>query len=225
MIALLCPTRDRRPQFERMVESIYKTCSNPNNVQIYSGTNGDDYTTGKIYPTDCPTVYMWNDLAQIAIKGEEHKLFMLCADDIIFSTQNWDKALIDHYNELENKIHVYHLQDSRDPEGTPHPIMTREWIFHMGWLVPPIFMHWYTDSWSSSMAKANNCFTHLKDYLLIHEKPSDHGETDETHNRIRRNGWQARDKIVHETCQHLLQFETARLGIKLGNKAEYKVEA
>lgn len=159
-----------------------------------------------------PTVYRWNVLAKRALREPENKLFMLAADDIVFSTPCWDEALLNHYNSLENKIHVYALQDSRDPEGTPHPIVTREWIEAMGYAFPPIFLHWHLDTWTVAISKANNCFTHLKDYLLVHDKPSDRGQPDETHTRIRSLGWHERDKYVNETCQHFLECEKQRLG-------------
>lgn len=165
-----------------------------------------------------PTVFRWNSLAKRAVEDAENKLFMLAADDIIFSTPCWDEALLKHYNSLENKIHVYALQDSRDPEGTPHPVVTREWIEAMGYAFPPIFMHWFVDTWTVAIAKANNCFTHLKDYLLVHDKPSDRGHPDETHTRIRSLGWNERDKYVNDTCQHFLECEKQRLGRIIAEK-------
>lgn len=208
MIVLLTPTRGRPDQFRRMVDSVNSTSKN---AVVISSCNGlDDYADFKL-PIDVPTVYMWNKLTEAAIKTSELKLFMLCSDDVIFSTHGWDKALIDHYNALENKIHVYSLQDSRDKDGTPHPIVTREYIEAMGYFLPPIFLHWYVDSWTVDISRANNCFTHLRDFSLIHDKPSDAGKADETHLGIRRMGWHERDKYVNETCQHFLELEKQRL--------------
>lgn len=213
MIALLCPTRGRPEQFKRMNESVIATMAKVlgNAVKVYPASNGNDDYALYQYPIDCPTVFMWNDMAKRAMQDKDNKLFMLASDDMIFATPLWDEALINHYNSLENKIHVYALQDSRDPEGTPHPIVTREFIDAMGYFIPPIFLHWFADSWVVDIAKANNCFTHLKDYLLIHDKPSDKGQPDETHNRIRRMGWHQRDKAVNDSCQHFLVTEKLRL--------------
>lgn len=220
MIALLCPTRDREKQYRRMVDSAVATSGSVKArgasadlslIRIFSASNGGDNYAARRFPKDIPTVHMWNRLAKEAYDVTDVKLFMLASDDIIFSTPRWDEALLDHYEKLENKIHVYHLQDSRDPDGTPHPIVTREYIGAMGYFLPPLFMHWYVDSWTVSIAKANNCFTHLKDYELIHDKPSDRGEADQTHNHIRSMGWHERDKCVNDTCQHLLEFEKQRL--------------
>ncbi len=235
MISLLCPTRGRPEQFQRMVESAAKTALGKINVFVCIQTDEDVkrysflemnksnniYWSENIivYPflmLDCPTVALWNELAECTCNrrimlDKDVRLFMLAADDMIFATPGWDKALIDHYNALGNKIHVYAFQDSRDHEGTPHPIVTREYMDAMGYFVPPIFLHWFIDSWTIAIARANNCFTHLKDHLLIHDKPSDRGEADETHKRIRRMGWHERDKYVNDTCQHFLEFEKQRL--------------
>jgi len=180
MIAILCPTRRRHKLCLRLADSIRATSE----TKLYLGTDSIDLMDCKlagvlphdyIYTNEWPTSHKWNVLAQEAMKDQSNKLFMLGADDMYFATEGWDKALIDHYNSLENKIHVYALQDSRDENGTPHVIVTREYIEAMGYFVPPIFLHWYIDTWTVEIAKANNCFTHLREYSLVHDKPSDQG--------------------------------------------------
>lgn len=213
MIALLCPTRGRPEQFKRMIDSARSTAVT--NLDPWTCSNGGDEYAILQMPIDCPTVYMWNELSKKALENPDNKLFMLASDDMIFATHGWDKALIDHYNALENKIHVYHLQDSRDANGTPHPIVTREYMDAMGYFGCPIFLHWFIDTWIVSIARSVCCFTHLKDYSLIHDKPSDEGKADETHNRIRRMGWHERDTEVNRTCQHILEWETSRLALAL----------
>lgn len=213
-VALLCPTRGRNQQLNRMVSSVRHTGQSNANHRFYIGfTEGmeDGTISGWSFPDGMPTAYKWNLLAEEAMKDPDNKLFMLASDDIVFSTPLWDKALLDHYNALENKIHVYHLLDSRNPEGTPHPIVTREWIEAIGYFLPPMYLHWYVDTFTVEVAKYCGAFTHLKDYLLIHDKPSDSGKPDETHSRIRQWGWHERDKWTHGHCQHYLEFEKQRM--------------
>lgn len=220
-IALLCPTRDRPDQCQRMIKSAQTTGLDDISKRVYLALSLEDYdiyeTTANdlITPDGMPTVHKWNLLAQQALKDQSCKLFMLAADDIVFSTPCWDKALLDHYNALHNKIHVYAFRDSRDPDGTPHPIVSREYIEAMGYFFPPIFLHWFVDSWTVDIAKSNGVFTHLKDYMLEHRKPSDTGNPDETHTRIRAMGWHERDKFVNEHCQHYLALEKSRLKMRM----------
>lgn len=219
-IALLCPSRARPKQYKRMVDSVANTTNSTwYSLLAVSEEDAPSYHqdwSRLIVPDGMPTVHKWNVLAHEAMKDPDIKLFMLAADDIIFETKGWDEALIKHYEGLENKIHVYHLRDSRDSNGTPHPIVTREYIQAMGYFMPPIFLHWYVDTWTIDAAMANGCFSHVKEFLLTHAKPSDTGPGDETHNRIRRMGWHERDKYVNDTCQHMLELEKQRLGIAVG---------
>lgn len=216
-IALLVPTRSRPLQLKRMLDSVKRTATTDVNIYVYIATDdplAEQYITDEAHVVkaqDYPTVHKWNHLAELAQGWDENKLFMLAADDIIFESHGWDQALIDHYEKLDNKIHCYALQDSRDPDGTPHPVFSREWIEVLGYFISPIFLHFYPDTWGVSIAKANGVFTHLKDYLLRHDKPSDRGQPDETHLGIRRMGFHERDRYVNDTCQHFLQYEKKRL--------------
>lgn len=220
-IAILCPTRGRPEQCRRMIESVRSTSGQ---AKVFIVTDADslpDYINSlgtldiDVYPDMLPTAMKWNSLAMKAMATADAKLFMLGSDDMYFDAPGWDKALLDHYNALENKIHVYALADSRDHDGTPHPIVTREYIEALGYFVPPIFLHWFVDSWTVAIAKSNGCFTHLKDYKLIHDKPSDYGVCDETHNRIRQWGWHSRDQWVNDHCQDYLELQKNKLSCAL----------
>lgn len=227
-IALICPTRQRPVQFKRMVESAFRTAHNPENIRVYFYTAEAD-PTNRYYASidrcthmtgpDWSTTMCANYLASHELMDDKD-LLMMCADDVIFSTPHWDKALSDHYEALENKIHCYSLLDSRDKDGTPHPILTKEWVAALGYFSPPIFMHFYADTWLVYIAKANNCFTHLKDYLLIHEKAADQGKPDETHTRVRSLGWNCRDKFVADNCRDWLELQNHKLKSRIANNGK-----
>lgn len=215
-IALLCPTRKRPEQFRRMIRSAFET-ANPKSVKIYAAFSKEEWDEYAYCADDCwvsimpdgmPTAHKWNALAEIAMKDKSNTHFMLASDDMVFTTPLWNEALLAAYT---NTPHVYHLRDSRDEFGTPHPIVTREYIEAMGFFLPPFFMHWYVDSWTVEIAKHNNCFTHLKDYMLEHIKPSDAGKPDETHTGIRARGWHDRDKWVDEHCKDILEMYKRRI--------------
>jgi len=212
-IALLTPTRARPEQLNRMMKSAVNTAEKANIDFYIASTDGiDNYDFPNLKtPDGMPTAFKWNLLAEEAMKDPENKLFMLASDDIIFSTPMWDSWLIEDYCHLENKIHVYHLQDSRDKNGTPHPIFSREWIEAMGYMVHPLFLHWQIDTWAVEIAKYCGCFTYVSDYLLQHIKPSDQGNPDATHTGIRQMGWHTRDAWTAERCKYLLEFEKQRM--------------
>lgn len=219
-IALLCPTRRRTKLCERMVNSADKTADSYQTYLAFDAKERGEYVdiiaNKTCLPDGMPTSHKWNELANLAMGNAANNLFMLAADDMMFATPGWDTALLEHYNALTNKIHVYALQDSRDVDGTPHIIVTREWIEVMGWFVPPIFLHWHIDSWTVEIAKSAGVFTHLRDYLLIHDKPSDTGKPDETHTGIRAMGWRDRDQYVADTCRDWLELQKEKLDTIIG---------
>lgn len=220
MISLICPTRSRPDKLKRMWQSALKTAVYPEKLFLHMGIDQDEVplysAVGlkeqyKAYiMQDWGVVHSINMMSIEALKSDA-RLFMIACDDTIFATPGWDEALINHYNALENKIHVYSMRDSRDPDGTPHPVLTREYITAMGYLYPPLFLHWYVDSWTAEIAKSCGVFTHLKDFELIHDKPSDYGQLDSTYKRVRNRGWNTRDGYVNEKCRHFLEEEKDRL--------------
>lgn len=223
MIAILVPSRNRVEQCKRMVQSVIDTSESE--IIIYLGVDDvDEYrevahmSDGRVtvtrvqLPDGMPTAHKWNLLAEMAMRHPVKKLFMLGSDDIVFSTPLWDRALIEGYNLHRGKPHVWALQDSRDEFGYPHPIVNREYIDTMGWFMPPYFLHWQIDKWTVKMATTCGCFSHYRDYLLIHDKPSDQGNPDETFLKIRSQGWRERDEWVEKKSHHVLSEDLRRLG-------------
>lgn len=229
-ITLLCPTRARPEQCKRMIDSVAATASTTINICLgFTQTCMDEYKiqlgpyknssvtiSQYIYPDNMPTVFKWNNMAEHRLGFDPAcTLFMLAADDIIFTTPEWDKALLEHYDKLGDKHHVYALRDSRDFDGTPHPICTRQYVEAMGFFLPPLFLHWFVDSWTVEIAKHNKCFTHMPDYELVHDKPFHRGEPDDTHMRIRVHGWLNNDQWTNMKCQHFLALEKSRLKMRM----------
>jgi len=217
-VAILVPSKGRPKECARMVRSAYQTSSGK--VQIYIAVEAHEFEeyraeislpegdrVGAVLLTtpESTTVHKWNMLAELAMR-QPCEFFMLGADDMVFQTPCWDLAL------EGGKPHVYSLQDSRDANGTPHVLVTREYIERMGWFLPPIFLHWFCDSWTVAIAKANGCFTHLRDFELFHDKPSDRGESDATHRGIRERGWHQRDEWVEKNMRPWLEEQKKKLG-------------
>lgn len=206
MISVLCPTRGRPEKCLKMVNSALNMCGderleillyiadNDQDVDVYKNLF-NDYQNVKIYiGPDQPTSMSWNFLSRLA----SGNLLMLVGDDCIFKTKYFDRILIDKYNDLQDKIACFSFQDGRGRVGEshPHPVMTKEWVKCFGYFVRPEFNHWYIDTYNISLAKKIGCFYYIKEILVDHQKDSDLGKFDETHKRIRANGWKEHDKSL-----------------------------
>ncbi len=220
MITILCPTYDRPEICKRMVASAIATADNVPEIMLGIGGEGIQELVMDRYMEAGMPVNVWfthagphasaHVLNMLADKANGD-LLMIVGDDTVFATPGWDTALINAYKALDDKRHVFSLRDSRDENGTPHPIVTRALMEALGYFAPPIFQHFYVDTWLVEIAKATNHFTHLMDYLLIHDKPSDRGQADHTHNRIRAMGYGERDATTYKLCQRYLQADIDRV--------------
>lgn len=237
MISLLVPTRGRAKKFSNMVQSVANTTSTKvtiyallqseddvkdydiKGIQIPSNANLEVKVNAfHLFDIDAPTVHLWNKLAGIAFDDKDvtNNIFMLASDDVLFDTKGWDVELIKRYEALANKIHVFSLKDYREHEvneglSTPHPIVTREYMKAMGYFIPPLFLHWHVDKWTVEVARANDVFTHINNFVCVHDKVQLVEDIDETHNRLRKRGWRERDAYVDKMSQHILEAEKVRL--------------
>lgn len=238
MISILVPTRGRAQKFTNMVQSVAKTTSTKVTIYALLQSEEDVEAYGistlqipvnsnqqikinafHLFEVDAPTVHLWNRLAGIAIDDKDviNNIFMLGSDDIIFDTKGWDVDLIKRYEALNNKIHVFSLKDYRqysvnEALSTPHPIVTREYMKAMGYFIPPLFLHWHVDQWTVEIGQANNVFTHIENFVCVHDKIELIEDIDDTHNRLRKRGWRERDQYVAKNSLHILEAEKKRLG-------------
>src|ERR1035437_557183 len=102
MISILIPTKNRGHKLKELVGGIFSTASNPQNIEICFYIDDDDTTSMRIldsikshfqnvkYLAGCKIIFsdMWNKLLSIA-SGD---IYMICGDDVIFKTKNWDTA-------------------------------------------------------------------------------------------------------------------------------------
>ncbi len=179
MISILCPSRGRPLLAVRMIDTIYKTVSQPKTVEILFYLNDDDpmlddykkyidkrhYTIGP----NQSTCYSWNRLAETA----KHDILFLAGDDIQFMTKDWDKNIIRAFDQHADKICMvvpfdgngkgkgndllpnkepYTLMEG-DVAGSPHFALHRNWIKALGYFVPPFFWHWYVDTYTQTVAR------------------------------------------------------------------------
>lgn len=228
-IALLCPSRGRPDLAKRMVDSVLATAVHPQRVEILFYLNGDDpeakryidwltqpeykgsvrFTVG----TDAPTAYSWNLLAQ----ETDADLLMLCGDDCVFQTRGWDNAFEATAGTFKNGIGVLSFMDGRSAPGTghPHPVVSRKFMETLGYFTPPLFFHWYVDTWLVTLAQQAGVFHYLEEVLVDHVKPAETTGADDTHRRIRMGVWQARDKLAWELGHRWMQLDANLLFAQL----------
>lgn len=141
MISILCPTRKRPVQFERMVESARITATSP--IEILARFDADDTESARAtleLPVNRiigPRVNFadnWNELAERA-SGD---LLGLFADDVVFQTSGWSAMVEQAFADCPDKILLVHGDDlgfGGNGFGTL-PFISRKWMETVGYFCP-----------------------------------------------------------------------------------------
>ena len=175
MISILCPTRNRPQNIERMWKSIVKTAYNPMSIELVIYVDDDDKSYDKLsiphIKVRGPRIVLsdtWNKCAKIA----EYNILMYAGDDIVFKTSNWDKVVTQTFNKFEDKIAFVFGRDGSVHDGNygTHGFVHRKWFDTLGYISPPLFSGDYSDTWINDVAKLVGRHVHI-DILTEHLHP------------------------------------------------------
>ncbi len=209
MISLLCPTRGRPNQAERLIKSFFSTQKNQNQILFYVADDDEckeqyyelfnKYKIGFYRGPPMSTSFIWNFLAHQAT-GE---MVTLIGDDVEIKTKNWDEILIEANNIHEDKIYVLTVDDGRKDRFAQndgrmrcdHPTVNKKWIQTLKYFVPPFFMHRYLDAYTRNLAIEINRFIEIKEVVFEHLKLET--ISDKTGKLSR--SWFDHDKHIYET--------------------------
>lgn len=188
MISILCPTRKRPSNVVRLYDSIMRTVSNPEDVELVLYIDEDDSETINLME-ELPVMYYigprillsstWNKCYEVS-SGD---VLMHGGDDIVFRTEGWDGLIKEAFNEYPDKILFAYGRDGYSPDdfGT-HGFIHKKWVETIGYFVPPYFSSDYNDTWLNDVAKMIGRHKFLPEIYTEHMHPvNGKAGWDETH--------------------------------------------
>ena len=209
MISLLCPTRGRPQQAERLIKSFLNTQKNENQLLFYVANDDERkeqyyelfkrYKIGFYKGPPMSTSFIWNFLANEAA-GE---MVTLLGDDVVIKTKYWDEIFVEANKTYNDKIYVLTMDDGRHDRYAQkdgrmrcdHPTVNKKWVQTLKYFVPPFFMHRYLDTYTRNLAIEINRFIEIKDVIFEHLK----FETISDSTGKLSRSWIDHDKYVYET--------------------------
>lgn len=201
MIDLLIPTRGRPKRVERLLKSIVDTIGNKDNISVYFYCDDDDSIEAKNYIKNSNNIFdlnikyligdrivlskCWDELWKISYSS----IIMHCADDIIFTSKDWDIKVIDHFKNDFNGDELFLLYG---PDGiqneklATHSFTSRKASKILGYFVPPYFACDYNDTWLNEIYQAIGRRVYDPSISIEHEHFSKYSNNfDQTYANIR----------------------------------------
>lgn len=180
-LSILVATRGRYGILKRLHSSIVDTVKCKENVELVFCADSDDRDTIMeicnlcennrgifvkcVFSKEIILAEKWNECWRVA-GGEA---FMLCDDDIVFRTKDWDSLVVNAFNKYDDKIvFVYGRDTPETPKGGTHGFLHRNWTNAIGYFVPPYFRTWYVDTWLNFVAASIDRRYYIHDFYTDH---------------------------------------------------------
>jgi len=182
--SICVPTRGRVNNIIRLLRSIEETSFNTNNVQLIFRIDEDDTRSEIIIKAMLSNVDidlvkgkrgdlsdMWEDCYPKA----KHDGLMMCADDVIFRTDHWDRTMSAKLP--ENDIWFAWGNDMIHGRGLATlPFVSRKWVETVGYFVPRGYTKDYCDTHIHNIArrvrmKGHNIQHYFDDLVFEHMHP------------------------------------------------------
>lgn len=211
-ISILCPTRGRPENVNRLIESAAATAHGAVEIIFYVDVD-DETMQGDWAPAVDPKIDVkvlsgpritlsecWNRAAEQA----QYPIMMHCGDDIIFRSDAWDVLVYEAFQACADKILLVHGRDGiHDGNLATHGFLSRRWVDTVGYFVPPYFASDYNDLWLSEVADKLGRRKFIPEIYTEHMHPAaNKAPIDRTHQeRMERHARENCDAIYTSTAQ------------------------
>lgn len=201
MISMLMPTRGRPESFKRMCLSVLENAVEPNNIEFVIYRDNDDASVYEYFGNHKEIIgekinhmQMYNECLKIAAGP----IYMSAADDIVFYTKDWDKYVMDAFDNSADKIIFVFANDQyyRSSFGQVY-FLHKNWIDTLGYFLPVYFAAQYGDNWMNDISFKINRRVFLRPVVVKHL--CDENYTDQTHIEYLKKGRQSNAKAIYRS--------------------------
>ena len=233
MISLLCPTRKRPDNMQRVWESALTNAYRKSSLEILFYIDNDDTASiAKLEEmrnsaeTGLRTDHIphrvrgiignrillsetWNMLCKIA-RGS---IYGFICDEAVFRTNGWDSVVRDAFYKHHDSIMFVYGRDGiwDGKQFGAYGFVHQNWVNVIGYLAPPYFSCDYNDTWLNDVAKKIGRHYEV-DILIEHMHPlQKKAVLDETHRERRRRGKRDNVKLLYESLAQTRNKDAQKL--------------
>ena len=181
MITVCCPTRGRPESMARLYNSLRNTAYDRTNIElIFYIDDDDDESIKKMHELELslaqlqinmvigPRIILADTWNKCMIAGQG-PIYMVCADDIVFESKNWDALVEYEFMQCDDKILlVYGKDGGKNERLATHPFLHENWIDTVGYFTPPYFHFCMCDKWLDAVAREINRIRFVPQIVTAH---------------------------------------------------------
>lgn len=160
MFSVICATRGRPSNMERLYTSCLSTANNADQIEFIWFIDDDDTPSIEL-AKKLNTKYLiaprysikLSDTVNHCYKHAMGDIIFGAGDDIVFHTQGWDKIVNEAFERYDDRILLCGGYDGLNRDLITHPFLHRNWIETLERVVPPYFRDCYVDTWLNEVAQ------------------------------------------------------------------------
>jgi hypothetical protein len=182
-VLVIVPTRGRRAQCERLLESFRETTADADILFVIDDDDEETYEgLDALTATISPRGSLVQKLNQVAMESlDAYDALMFAGDDHVFRTENWDVCMTETLGEMGGSGMVY--PDDKRRNDIPELIMiTSDVIRELGWFANPVLNHYYIDNTWGDLGKRSYLLRFCPEVVIEHlhysvDRETEHDET------------------------------------------------
>jgi len=168
---VLCPSRDRPQQLDRMLKSVMETSQAV--VAVYlDEDNSFKYIDvfpkykDRVLVTVGPRIGPAKACQDLVVRHPEFEVYGLGVDDSIFTTPDWDRFVDDCLQSFPKRLGVVSAFHGH-ARWVNFAYVSRQWIEHVGWYVCPDLDHFCWDTVLEMLGDATNIVYATREQFFI----------------------------------------------------------
>ena len=170
----MVPTRGRRAQCERLLESFTATATcadllfilDPDDLDTYAEMDWGPATTAILEPRE----YLVGKLNKTALAmADLYDVLMWAGDDCVFETPGWDKLMLATLEKDLGGCGWVYPDDKRRIDVPEHWMVSSDVVKALGWFANPVLDHFYIDNSVADLGKRADMIRYCPQAVIEHK--------------------------------------------------------
>lgn len=216
-LLIIVPTRGRRKQAERLLDSYEKNTSfaemmfvlDPDDEDTYEGMDWKSATHGTLSPRES----LSGKLNQTAMAfKDDFDALMFVADDHVFRTEGWDTVMMGKLKEIGGSGILY-PDDKRRTDIPEIVLISSDIVKALGQFAEPMMKHYYLDNAWADLGKRAGLLRFVPEVIIehLHYQVDPSAVRDETYSYAEETWGVSDQKAFFEWRANVLPLQAALL--------------
>jgi glycosyltransferase involved in cell wall biosynthesis len=210
MISIICATKNRPENIARLIKSARDTATDFEFVFVIDEGDSID-PQGYTVVINKDGFISLGALFNKGVPYSKGDIYMLCGDDVVFNSKDWDIIVQNKINSFTDKLCLVYGNDLLQGERmATHPFIHKRWVEILGYLNPPQFFADFGDVYLMDIARGIGRLIYLPEVITEHRHfANKKAVKDSTYSN--REKYKKESRVIYDEMKDLIKGEIEKL--------------